>query len=387
MVQQVIHEVSLAAETHSGLPSPNVSPASQASSDIDGHGAAPNVVLSPCTDRLGSSGRSRSLNSYSPFASAPGPQMSGELRPSSRSISWPNLPPMDDSDQESTQDMSRRSAEEVSMSGSAAVSRRVQALPANAIMSSALYALRQEPQERPPSQPSDIPTLQKASSLSRRASLAAMLLKMRVGDDLSKHSSESSGEAASLMSSVNSADHVQRTGGPSATPRSSTGQGQHMPFSVGGKGHQQGAKSTNDRASREEKTRLSSDQIDRMAAGVRLQRYHGGSMVSTPQNSGHSKHGGVSISHDAGGHDSLSSDDSALHQALQPEMKRTISDVALEALESVQNLKCPIISYSQLDIKRKIGDGSIGQVHQLPPFGGIVQLSLFEIAVLMLQAT
>ncbi len=46
-------------------------------------------------------------------------------------------------------------------------------------------------------------------------------------------------------------------------------------------------------------------------------------------------------------------------------MKRTISDVALEALESVQSLKCPMISYNQLDIKRKIGDGSIGQVHWL----------------------
>lgn len=302
--------------------------------------------------------------------------MSGTLRPSSRSISWPNLPPMDDSDQESTQDMSRRSADEMSVFGNATGSRRAQAqsLPADAIKSSALYAPRQELQPRPPSQPSDVPALQKSSSFSRRASLASMLLKMRAGDDLSRNSSASSGEAASLLSSVNSADHAQRTGGPSATTRSSTGQGQPTPFSVGGKGHQQGVKFTDDHASKKEKRRLSSERIDRMAADVRLHRYHGGSMVSTPQNSGHSN-GGASISHNAGGHDSLSSDDSASHQALQPEMKRTISDVALEALESVQNLKCPIISYSQLDIKRKIGDGSIGQVHHLPPCGGIVQLS------------
>jgi len=317
LVQQVIHAVRLVAETHSGFPSPSVSPASQASSDIDGHAAAPSVVKAQCIDLLDSSGRIRSLNSYSPFANAPGPQMSGTLRPLPRSVSWPNLPPMDDSDQESTQDTSRRSADEGSRSGNAAGSRRAQAqsLPADAIMSSALYALRQDPQQRPPSQPSDVPTLQKTSSFSRRASLAAMLLKMRAGDDLSRNSSQSSG-AASLMSSVNSADHLHRAGGPSATPRSSTGQGQPMPLSVGGKGHQQGAKFADDRASRKEKTRLSSELIDRMAADVRLQRFRGGSAVSTPQNSGHSKHGGVSISRDAGGDDSLSSDDSASNQAL-----------------------------------------------------------------------
>ena len=296
--------------------------------------------------------------------------MSGTLRPSSRSISWPNLPPMDDSDQESTQDMSRRSADEMSVFGNATGSRRAQAqsLPADAIKSSALYAPRQELQPRPPSQPSDVPALQKSSSFSRRASLASMLLKMRAGDDLSRNSSASSGEAASLLSSVNSADHAQRTGGPSATTRSSTGQGQPTPFSVGGKGHQQGVKFTDDHASKKEKRRLSSERIDRMAADVRLQHYHGGITASTPQNSGHSKHGSVGISHDADAHDCLSSNDSASHQAPQPEMKRTISDVALEALESVQNLKCPIISYSQLDIKRKIGDGSIGQVHWLHLF-------------------
>ena len=321
--------------------------------------AAPHAVLSPSIDHLDSSGRKRSLNSYSPFANAPGPQMSGALRPS---VSWPNLPTIDGSDQESTQDMSRQSPDERSMSGHAAGSRRAQTLP-DAIMSSALYALRQEPQQQPSSQPSDIPTLQKTASFSRRASLAAMLLKMRVGDNLSRNSSESSGEAASLISPANSTDRFQRTGKPPATLTSSTGQGQPMPFLVGGKGHQQGVESNDDHASCGKTPRLASEQIDRMAADVRLQRYHGGSMVSTPQNSGHSKHGGVSISHDADGHDSLSSNDSASHQALQPGMKRTISEVALEALESVQSLKCPIISYSQLNLKRKIGEGSIGQVH------------------------
>ncbi|KAL0037083.1 hypothetical protein WJX77_012077 [Trebouxia sp. C0004] len=338
------------SETHSGLPSPNVSSASlassasQASSDTDGHGAAPHAVLSPCIDHLNSSRYISSHISYSPFANAPGPQMSA-ARPSPRSVSWPNLPPTDGSDQESTQDMRWQSADEGSTSGNAAVSRRAQAqaLPADAIMSSALYASHQEPQEWPPSKPSDVPTLQPSSSFGRRASLAAMLLKMRVGDEFGRKGSEASSQ-------------------PSATPRSSTGQGQPMPFSVGGKGHQQGMKFTDDCAPRETRAKLSSEQIDRLAADVRLQRYHGGSMTSTTQNPGHNKHGGVSISHDAGGGDCSSIDDGA-SQALQPEMKRTISDVALEALESVQNLKCPIIPYRQLDIKRKIGDGSIGQVY------------------------
>ncbi|KAA6419315.1 MAG: PAS domain-containing tyrosine kinase [Trebouxia sp. A1-2] len=324
------------SETLLDLTSPNTSPVSQASSDIDGHGAAPNVVLSPCTDRSRSSGRIRSLSSHSPFANAPGPQMNGALRPSRRSVSWPNLPPMDDSGQESTQSIvSRRSADEMSMSSKAAGSRRAQALPANTTMSSALYA-RQEPRERLPDE---------------------------AVDNLSSNGSDSSSEAAALMSPANSADRFQRTGAPPAKRRSSIGLGQPMPFSTGGTGHQQGVQFTDDCNSREKNTRLSSEQINRMAADVRLQRYHGGSMVSNPQILGHSKHGVVSISHDADAHDCPSSNDSASHQALQPEMKRTISDVALEALESVQNLKCPIISYSQLDLKRKIGDGSIGQVY------------------------
>ena len=47
--------------------------------------------------------------------------------------------------------------------------------------------------------------------------------------------------------------------------------------------------------------------------------------------------------------------------------KRTLSDQALEALVAVKNLKCPTIDYSNLQIVRKIGEGSIGQVrHTLP---------------------
>ena len=45
-----------------------------------------------------------------------------------------------------------------------------------------------------------------------------------------------------------------------------------------------------------------------------------------------------------------------------PKLRRTLSDLALEALMAVENLKCPIIEYRQLRFVRKIGEGSIGQV-------------------------
>lgn len=53
-------------------------------------------------------------------------------------------------------------------------------------------------------------------------------------------------------------------------------------------------------------------------------------------------------------------------QAVQPEVKKTPSGVALEAPQSGQKLNCPIVTYSQLDTKQKIGNESNGQVHWLP---------------------
>ena len=43
-------------------------------------------------------------------------------------------------------------------------------------------------------------------------------------------------------------------------------------------------------------------------------------------------------------------------------MRRTKSKLGLDTLASVESMNCPIIDYSQLEIKRKIGDGSVGQV-------------------------
>jgi hypothetical protein len=43
-------------------------------------------------------------------------------------------------------------------------------------------------------------------------------------------------------------------------------------------------------------------------------------------------------------------------------MRRSKSKLGLDTLASVESMNCAIIDYSQLEIKRKIGDGSIGQV-------------------------
>ncbi|KAL0024386.1 hypothetical protein WJX79_007764 [Trebouxia sp. C0005] len=63
------------------------------------------------------------------------------------------------------------------------------------------------------------------------------------------------------------------------------------------------------------------------------------------------------------GNDALQAGSCDSQQSCVRPLKRTISDVALEALQSVDSLKCPIIEYSHLDIKGKIGAGSIGQVY------------------------
>ena len=77
--------------------------------------------------------------------------------------------------------------------------RRFQTLPADANTYD-LYATHQEPQKQQPSQPPDVSTLQKASSPSRQALLAAMLLKVRTGDHSSSNGSEWSSDPVSPMS-------------------------------------------------------------------------------------------------------------------------------------------------------------------------------------------
>ena len=48
--------------------------------------------------------------------------------------------------------------------------------------------------------------------------------------------------------------------------------------------------------------------------------------------------------------------------AATPSMRPSKSKLSMDTLATVESMNCPIIEYSQLEIKRKIGDGSIGQV-------------------------
>ena len=102
--------------------------------------------------------------------------------------------------------------------------------------------------------------------------------------------------------------------------------------------------------------------IDRKAADVRLHRFR--EQGNLPHSSGQSQQSDDEIDqHESPSvTGSLQTVHSAPSQAQAPVMKRTISDVALEALESVESLKCPVIQYSALQFKRKIGQGSVGQV-------------------------
>ena len=54
--------------------------------------------------------------------------------------------------------------------------------------------------------------------------------------------------------------------------------------------------------------------------------------------------------------------DQSVPVASGPNMRRTTSKLSLDTLASIESMSCTIIDYSQLEIKRKIGDGSIGQV-------------------------
>ena len=65
-----------------------------------------------------------------------------------------------------------------------------------------------------------------------------------------------------------------------------------------------------------------------------------------------------------GGNSAAAVKESGMSQSLvvHPGLKRSISTDALAALDSVESLKCPIMEFSLLELKRKIGDGAIGQV-------------------------
>ena len=226
------------------------------------------------------------------------------------------------------------------------LSRRGQTLPASLIPHSDVSALHHPP-HRSSSQLSAFHIIQQASSVSRRASLANLLHRMSTGTHPpSDTASTQLSDAASALSPAASSDcaHALDTVGrllssnvssqlpPSRHP------GQHAMV---------------------QQPQVASEHTPRVAAG---------SLPAAPNNSPLLS-GTTVISVSLGGdpslliaNDTLRASSSASQQACVRPLERTISDVALEALESVDSLKCPIIEYSHLDIRRKIGAGSIGQV-------------------------
>lgn len=204
------------------------------------------------------------------------------------------------------------------------------------------------PPPRSSSQLSAFHTIQKASSVSRRVSLAKLLHRMSTGthppsDTASARASDTTSQPSPAASSdcAQALDSVDRL-------FSSAVSAQLLPLSrhLGQYAmvlHPQ----------------IASEQISCVAAG---------SQPATPNNSPMLS-GSTAISVGLGRHpslpltiDALQASSGASQQGRMHPLKRTVSDVALEALESVDSLKCPIIEYSHLDIKRKIGAGSIGQV-------------------------
>ncbi len=227
------------------------------------------------------------------------------------------------------------------------LSRRGQTLPEGLIPHSDVSALHHPP-PRSSSQLSAFHTIQQASSASRRASLANLLHRMSTStqppsDTASTHFSDAASEL-SLAASSDSAPALDSVGRllsrnvSAQLPPPSRRLGRHTMVL---------------------QPQVASEQLPRVAAG---------SVPVTPNNSPMLS-GSTAISVSLGRrpslfltNDALQASSGASQQGHMRPLKRTISDVALEALESVESLKCPIIEYSHLDIKRKIGAGSIGQV-------------------------
>ncbi len=229
------------------------------------------------------------------------------------------------------------------------LSRRGQTLPEGLIPHSDVSALHHPP-HRSSSQLLAFHTIQQASSVSKRASLANLLRRMSTGthppsDTASPQLSDTASELSPAASSdcAQPVDSVGRllSSTVSAQLPPSRHLGQHAMVL---------------------QPPVASEQIPCVAAG---------SQPATPNNSPVSS-APAAISVSLGRHPSLPLSNDALQassidsqQSCMRPLKRTISDVALEALQSVESLKCPIIEYSHLDIKRKIGAGSIGQVRTL----------------------
>ena len=129
-------------------------------------------------------GRSASIKAFSPFLEAPCVQLRTLISPSRSPVGGLSLASVNVTHQEANPDITQaiRNTDPAVKPEMLTLSRRGQTVPLNTIARSDLYALHQPP-HRAPSQLSPFETVQKASSVSRRTSVANMLQRLSTGTD------------------------------------------------------------------------------------------------------------------------------------------------------------------------------------------------------------
>ena len=247
---------------------------------------------------------------------------------------------------------------------------RGKSMPVAAIQQTSLYAVSRSP-EKKVNAFGAVQIAQKSASLSRRASLAAKLQRMADTADTRSIKASRAGSIASSAAPTkkNSIEDVQ------SMPRAAT------PLQRKGTSLDKVSKANcNDSSDSAPRAQQTSSAVDSQAADVRRQHLSSLEAVTlTPSSFQHANSPSNNSPHDNNPGPRTARARTAEHPGTMPmhvvarrsssenapEIKRTLSDVASEALDAVENMQCPVIAYSQLQIQRKLGDGSIGQVGAL----------------------
>lgn len=249
---------------------------------------------------------------------------------------------------------------------------RGKSIPADAIQRSSLYT----PPVKVLTPSAAVQLAQEAESLSRRASLAAKLHRMAESADARSARASESSDGVSIKASL----HASQASSPAHITSSSDGyQGKSMPLVA--EQYLPKQRTSLDKVSRADagqgadpSAEQTSNAVNSKAAGVR--RLHLTSS-NNREKSGYSKPLSGMTSEDSIQHSNKdlhvagaqAAEGSGMQAGQAPVLRRTLSDAAAEALDVVESVQCPIIPYTQLQIQRKIGDGSIGQVCACPFWG------------------
>ena len=258
---------------------------------------------------------------------------------------------------------------------------RADSIPADMIQQTTLYAASQSP-TKVLNASTAVQIAQKAASVNRRASLAAKLQRLADSADTrgtkgSKYGSPRSSPRPSQRDSSEEdiVSSVPRAAVPRPKQRTSLDKvSKSAPKDSGMTTAQHTSSTLDDQAAEIRRQRLSSLEQAVKLSSMSLRHADSPSedsprSTNTGQKFTHARtfeEPSMQAEHVPGLRRSLSDDRHA------PGLRRTLSDAAAEALDAVESIQCPIIPYSQLQIQRKIGDGSIGQVGAFP----IMQLKL-----------